>query len=109
MVPVRGEIFPTELAHSRTRAHVPQCQGAVDLVFTQLPPNEFQRLQDLSDQREKQERDDTIIGFQGVGEGWIVENSAGEPTILLYGLDKVKEDPEVTELRARRTHHLLRR
>jgi hypothetical protein len=106
---VNGDIFPNELAHTHTRVRVPQCQGNVDLIFTVPPPEEFQRLQELSNERDKQQRDDSIIGFQGIGEGWVVEDAAGEPSLLLYSLDKVQQDSAETELWARRTHQLLRR
>jgi hypothetical protein len=78
------------------------------LAFIQQAPDAFQRLQGLSDQRVKDLQPDSIIGFQGVGSGYIVEDAPNEPVLLLIDLDDVKEDRAVTARYARlmrQPHH----
>jgi hypothetical protein len=58
-------------------------------AFIGDPPPEYQKLKKLA------ERGEEARSFIGVADGYMVENSPGELSLLILSLDNVHEDPTV--------------
>jgi hypothetical protein len=54
-------------------------------------PGDFARLRQLAEQRQD------VLGFDALGDGYIVTDGPGQYVLLLITLDKVREDPSVAK------------
>lgn len=92
-LPIRGQIY----GPVGEKLFIPQCGNRkIPYAFIGDPPIEYERLARLAEQRALANRPDAIIGFVGTGSGYIVEESANEPLLLIASLAGVREDPSVT-------------
>ncbi len=86
--PVRGIIYGSVGA----KAEVSACPGVqLGFAFIGDEPAEYRRLEKLAEQRED------VLGFDAVGDGYIVTDGPGRYVLLLITLNKVREDPSVAK------------
>jgi hypothetical protein len=74
------------------KAYVNDCPGVkLPFAFIGSEPDDYKRLEQLAEKRED------VLGFNAVGDGYIVTDGPGRYVLLLIALDKVREDPSVAK------------
>lgn len=86
--PLRGIIYGSVGA----KAYVKACPGVkLPFAFIGSAPDDYKQLEQLADKRED------VLGFNAIGDGYIVTDGPGEYVLLLITLDKIREDPSVAK------------
>jgi hypothetical protein len=74
------------------KAEVPACPHMeLPFAFVGTKPDDYARLKELAEQRQD------VLGFNAVGDGYIVTDGPGEYVLVLITLDDVREDPSVAK------------
>src|SRR5689334_24872871 len=85
---MRGIIFGSVGA----KAELGACSHMrLPFAFIGEEPAEYTQLKELAEQRED------VLGFNAVGDGYIVIDGPGEYALLLITLDKIREDRSVAK------------
>jgi hypothetical protein len=88
--PVRGIIYGS-VGH---KAYVKAYPGVkLPFAFIGPEPADFKRLEQLAETRED------VLGFNALGDGYIVADGPGRYVLLLITLSNVREDPSVAKAR----------
>lgn len=74
------------------KAYVKACRGVkLPFAFIGSEPADYKRLEQLAEKRED------VLGFNALGDGYIVTDGPGHCALLLITLSDVREDPSVAK------------